>query len=137
MNVGALIQRKPETIAPSATCAEAARTMRDSGVGALIVTEQRQPLGVLTDRDLVLRVIAAGADPEKLTVSEAMSDQPIFVAESCDAVAALGLMRDLAIRRVAVVDERRDLVGVISLDDLILALAQDLDAVAALVRKAT
>ncbi len=102
----------------------------------MIVTEERRPLGVLTDRDLVVRVIAAGSDPDELSVTEAMSDQPIFVAESCDAIAALGLMRDLAIRRVAVVNEQRELVGVISLDDVILALAQDLDAIAELVSKA-
>jgi CBS domain-containing protein len=136
MNIGALVRRKPETVEPRTSCAEAARVMRDLGVGTVVVVEQRRPLGMLTDRDLVVRVIAADLDPDDVTVAEAMSDQPIFVAESCDVTAALGLMRDLAIRRVAVVDEQRELVGVVSLDDVLLTLAQDLDTIAELVRKA-
>ena len=135
MNVGALVRRDPETVTPDTTCAEAARRMRDARVGSLVVTEARRPLGVLTDRDLVTRVMAAGGNPDALRVRDAMSERPIFVSESSDVAAALQLMRDLAVRRLPVVDESRELIGVVSLDDVILSLASHATAVADLIRK--
>jgi CBS domain-containing protein len=135
VDVGTLVQREPATVAPDAPCAAAARQMRDAGMGSLVVVEDGQPIGMLTDRDLVVRVLAAGLDAEKVRVRDAMSERPIFVTDSWDAGAVLRLMRDLAVRRVPVVDERRALVGVVSLDDLLVALADQLAAVAELVRK--
>jgi CBS domain-containing protein len=135
MNVGSLVRREPETVSPNVSCAEAARRMRDERIGSLVVAEERRPLGVLTDRDLVVRVLASGLDPAKVKVGEVMSERPIFVAESCDIVAALQLMRDLAVRRVPVVDESREIIGVVSLDDVILAVASQVTAVADLIRK--
>jgi CBS domain-containing protein len=137
MNVGALIRRKPETLPPSATCAEAACLMRDARVGSVVIAEQGRPLGMLTDRDLVLRVVAEGKRPEKISVGEVMTERPIFVADSCDLVAALQLMSDLAVRRVPIIDDKRTVIGVVSLDDVILALAKNLGAVAELIRKET
>ena len=60
MNVAKLIQRKAETVPPTASCQDAARRMRDIGVGSLVVVENNRPLGVVTDRDLVLRAVAPG-----------------------------------------------------------------------------
>jgi CBS domain-containing protein len=135
MNVGALLRRKPATISPSAPCAVAARHMRDEGMGSLVVVEGNQTVGMITDRDLVVRVLAPGLDPEKVLVGEAMSERPIFVTEGQDAAEVLRLMRDLTVRRIPVLNERRALVGVVSLDDLLLALADELASVAELVRK--
>lgn len=135
MNIGSLVRRDPETVSPNVTCAEAARRMRDERVGSLVVAQDRRPLGVLTDRDLVVRVLADGLDPAKVKVGEVMSERPIFVSESSDLVAALQLMRDLAVRRLPVVDENREIIGVVSLDDMILALASHVTAVADLIRK--
>jgi len=135
MNVGKLLRREPATISPAATCAAAARQMRDARMGSLVVVESGQPIGMLTDRDLVVRVVAAGLDAEKATVRDAMSERPIFVSDTQDAAAVLAVMRELAVRRVPVVNERRALVGVVSLDDLLVALADELASVAELVRK--
>jgi CBS domain-containing protein len=135
MNIATLVRREPATISPTAPCAQAARHMRDAQVGSLVVVEAGQPVGMLTDRDLVVRVLAAGRDAEDVPVREAMSQRPIFVSESQDARSVLQVMRDLAVRRIPVVNERRALVGVVSLDDLLVALADELAAVAELVRK--
>lgn len=135
MNVGTLVRRDPETVTPGVTCAQAAQRMRDAGVGSLVVIDQGRPLGVVTDRDLVVRVIAAGKDPAKLPVGEAMSERPMFVTETTDLVAVLQLMRDMSVRRVPVVDARREVIGVVSLDDVVLALSSHLAAVADLIRK--
>jgi CBS domain-containing protein len=135
MNIAKLIRRDPETVARDVTCAAAARRMRDARVGSLIVAERGRPLGIVTDRDLAVRVMAADADPEKVTVGEVMSERPIFLSESADLLTAVQTMRDLVVRRLPVVDASGMIVGVVSLDDAILVLAASLEAAAQLIRK--
>jgi CBS domain-containing protein len=135
MQIGNLIRRAVESLPPSASCLEAARRMRDMGVGSLVVAEKKRPLGVLTDRDLVIRVLARGLDPEKVTVGEVMSERPIFVSQTRDVSTVLEVMRDEGVRRVPVVDEHHELVGVVALDDLVLAISGNLGAIADVIRK--
>lgn len=135
MNIGRLIRRTVESVPPETSCMHAARRMRDADVGSVIVTEAGRPLGIVTDRDLVVRVIATGGDAEKLTVRDVMSRKPIFVSQSRDVAYVLELMRDMAVRRIPVVDDQQLLVGVVALDDVILALSSELAAVAETIRK--
>jgi CBS domain-containing protein len=135
MKVGTLLRRDPATISPATPCSVAAQQMRDARMGSLVVVEAGQPIGMLTDRDLVVRVLAEGLDPEKVLVGDAMSERPIFVTDTQDAGAVLRLMRELVVRRIPVLNERRELVGVVSLDDLLVALADELAQAAELVRK--
>jgi CBS domain-containing protein len=135
MNVASLVQRQVQSLAPTASCQEAARKMRDTGVGSLVVSEADRPLGVLTDRDLVLRVLARGLDPAIVPVREAMSRMPIYVSHRREVSEVLELMREHAVRRVPVVDDDQALVGVVALDDVILALSAGLAAVADTIRK--
>ena len=135
MNIRSLMKRRVETLPPRASATEAARVMRDARVGSVIVAVEERPVGVVTDRDLVLRVLAPGLDPARVALAEVMSPRPVFVAETAEVSYVLELMRDLAVRRVPVVDASQTLVGVVSLDDLILSLASDLGAVAETIRK--
>jgi CBS domain-containing protein len=135
MQVGSLIRRTVESVAPATSCLDAARRMRDMGVGSLVVAEKRRPLGVLTDRDLVVRVLARGLDAEHVTVGEVMSERPVFVSQSRDVATVLELMRDEGVRRVPVVDDQHELVGVVALDDLVLAVSGQLSAIAEAIRK--
>ena len=135
MNISSLVRGAAETLGASATCVEAARLMRDARVGCVVVAEDRRPVGVVTDRDIAARVIAEGRDPERVRLAEVMSPRPVFLAQTAELGWALQLMRDLAVRRVPVVDERHELVGVVSLDDVIVALAGELGAVAETIRK--
>jgi CBS domain-containing protein len=135
MNIRHLIRRTVESVPAETTCASAARRMRDAEVGSVIVVEGGRPLGIVTDRDLVVRVIASGGDAEKLTVRDVMSPKPIFVAQTRDVAYVLELMRDMAVRRIPVVDEQQQIVGVVALDDVILALSSELAAVAETIRK--
>lgn len=135
MNVGALVRRSAESLPPTASCADAARRMRDAGVGSVIIADDGRPLGIVTDRDLVTRVMARGEDAEKLCLGDVMSRKPIFVAQTRDVAYALELMRDLAVRRIPVVDDEHRIVGVIALDDVILALSTELANVAETIRK--
>ena len=135
MNVASLLHREPETLPASASCAQAARRMRDAGVGSVIVAEDERPIGVVTDRDLAVRVLAERIDPERTTLAQIMSPRPIFVSEDADLASVVELMRDLSVRRIPVIDARRKLCGVVALDDVVLALVQQLGAVADAIRK--
>jgi CBS domain-containing protein len=129
-----LIRRPVQTLPPGAPCAEAARVMRDENIGTVVVADGRKPLGLVTDRDLTVRVLASGEDADKLPLSAVMSGEPIFLSERRSIAAVLRVMRDLSIRRVMVVDESGDLQGLISLDDLVMLLAEQLGDVAEAIR---
>jgi len=135
MNIGTLVRRAVEIVSPGTSCRQAALRMRDADVGSVIVAEHGRPLGIVTDRDLALRVVASGDDPEKVTVQDIMSRKPLFVAQTRDVSYVLELMRDMAVRRIPVVDDEQRLVGVVALDDVILALSSQLAAVAETIRK--
>ena len=135
MTVASLVQRSVQTIEPSASCQEAARKMRDMGVGSLVVAEEKRPLGIVTDRDLVIRVIARALDPAAVPAREVMSRLPIFVSHRREVPEVLELMREHGVRRVPVVDDHHELMGVVALDDVVLSLATGLAAVADTIRK--
>jgi CBS domain-containing protein len=135
MSLDELIHRFPETLPPEASCAAAARLMREANVGAVVVAEGSKPLGLVTDRDLAVRVVAEGREPEQVQIQEVMSGEPIFLSERRGVGSVIAVMRDLAIRRVMVVDDAGDLVGVIALDDLLMRTAEDLGGLAETIRK--
>jgi CBS domain-containing protein len=135
MAVDKLMRRPPATLPPSATCIEAARVMRDERVGSVVVVDEGRPLGIVTDRDLAVRVIAQAEDPAALTVGDVMTKMPAFASASRGIDHVIELMRDLAVRRIPIVDERQRAVGLVSLDDLIVLLADQLSAIAETIRK--
>lgn len=112
--------RRPETIGPGETLAAAARTMRAAGIGALPVCEGERLVGMITDRDIVVRAVAAGEDPRQALVRGAMTPQVLSCAEDEDLEKAATLMDEHAVRRMPVVDAFGALVGMLSVDDLAL-----------------
>lgn len=121
MKVGQHCKRRVVCINSSADIVDAARMMREEHVGFLIVYEQgddlRKPIGVLTDRDVVIEVVAKEVDPHAVTVKDAMTRQPLIANEDDELGEALQAMRMAGIRRVPVVDGRGGLTGVFALDD--------------------
>jgi CBS domain-containing protein len=96
--------------------------MGESAVGSLIVVDAlRRPLGIVTDRDLVVRCLAPGKDPERTRLRDVMSGPPAWVREDRSAEDAIGEMARLRVRRLPVVDEHDRLVGILALDDVVLA----------------
>ncbi|GEJ57118.1 CBS domain-containing protein [Anaeromyxobacter diazotrophicus] len=118
MLVKDVMSRRPEIVAPGETVAAAARKMRAAGVGVLPVCEGDRLVGMLTDRDIVVRAVAAGEDPRSLRVSAAMTPQVVSCSEGEDLEAAAALMDEHAVRRMAVLGAGGALVGVLSVDDL-------------------
>jgi len=118
----------PEVLDHTASVAHAAEVMREIDVGNILVYQAGQLLGILTDRDIVVRVLARGGDPKIVTVGECCSRVLTTIAPTATLTEAARLMREKAIRRLIVVDEGpRRVVGVVSLGDL--ARARDRESV--------
>lgn len=116
---------EPVTVATSTTLEQAARHMRDAGIGNVIVLEGEKITGILTDRDIVVRAIAEGWDPTQTPVGEVASRDLTTIAPDETVDAAVALMRERSIRRLPVVQSGRP-VGIVSLGDL--ALERDPDS---------
>jgi CBS domain-containing protein len=115
----------------------AAELMRKYHVGTLVVTrfgdEQHVPVGIITDRDIVVETTAAGLDPEEVTVGDIMTDKLVQAAEDDEIPDVLELMRKKGVRRMPVVNLQGGLVGVLAVDDLLQLCAEDLGAIAEIV----
>src|SRR5262245_28060245 len=123
MKVGDYCKRAVIAIASTADAASAAKLMREEHVGFLIVyrdgDELQKPIGVLTDRDLVLAVMARNVDPHAVTAADVMTRQPLIASENDELGDMLQGMRLTGVRRVPVVDARGALTGIFALDDAI------------------
>ena len=112
-----VMTREPLQISAEKTIAGAARLMRDEDIGDLIVSDGNRVLGMVTDRDIVIRAIAEGLDPEHDTVDAVFSGGVSTVSPDAPIEEAVRMMRENAVRRLPVVDGGA-LVGVVSLGDL-------------------
>jgi len=126
MNVGDLCRRQLVTCSPETRLGDAARLMRDQHVGTVLVCEDRRPVGIVTDRDIVLEVVAADIDARTVQVSEVMSRNPVTALEEDDVSWALKVMRDCGIRRLPVLNASGEVAGIIALDDLLASAATSL-----------
>lgn len=126
--------RRPRLIVlhPRSTAHEAARAMADNAIGAVLVVEDQTLVGIATDRDLALDVVAAGLDPRSTSLRDVMSDEvvPVDIDDTVDDVARI--MREHGCRRVPVLSEGRP-VGLVTLDDLVIERAVDLDTVRSII----
>jgi CBS domain-containing protein len=112
-----IMTRNPRTVNADDSIAEAARIMRDSDIGDVIVLQDGDVGGIVTDRDIVVRGVADGRDPESTSVSDVCTTGIEAIEPSASVDDALSRMREADIRRLPVVDGGRP-VGIISLGDL-------------------
>ncbi len=113
-----ICDQKPVKLAGSATVHEAAKSMRQRNVGCVLVVDEGRLEGILTGRDVVQRVVAAGLDPDKTPLEEVMTKNPDTIQPAARAMDALHLMQDGGYRHVPVVDEGK-LLGVVSRRDFL------------------
>ena len=129
MKIAELCSPHVVTIDPKASLREAALRMRNAHVGALIAVEGQaaRPVGILTDRDIVVAVIAVpGARPEGIRVCDAMSNRLAFAREDEGVFEAVATMRERAVRRLPVLARDGRLVGIVTLDDLLGTISSEL-----------
>lgn len=127
---------------PSLALSEAARLMRARHVGCLVVVEEAAigenlVVGILTDRDVAMSVVAADRDAHALRVGDVMTRDVVSAREHDSLLDLLAAMRRRKVRRVPVTDPRDLLVGIVSLDDVLAVMAEQMQAVAAAVSAAT
>ena len=135
MKVGEVCNRVVVHVTTDEPVTHAAELMRKYHVGCLVVTEfgddDRVPVGTVTDRDIVLETVAAGVDPDEVTVGDIIDPDPPLVADEGDELPdALDAMRTQGVRRVPVVDAERRLVGILALDDVLQLLSVQLGTLA-------
>lgn len=116
--VGEVMTREPVALAPQDSVALAARLMDELNVGALPVCENWEVRGLLTDRDITVRVIAAGLDPAATPAADVMTDRVRCASARQSVAEVLALMGTVQIRRLPVLDEQGRLVGIVTLGDL-------------------
>jgi signal-transduction protein with cAMP-binding, CBS, and nucleotidyltransferase domain len=123
MKVEDIVFRPPVTVPPDTTVEAAANAMARAGVGAIIVVEQEHPVGIVTDRDLVVRVLAKHL-PSDARIDSVMSMNVIAMEASSDVRDAVRAFGHHAVRRLPVVKAGR-VVGMLTFDDLVVHLAQE------------
>lgn len=118
MQVRELMTEKVKAVEADATVRQAATEMASINVGALPVARERKLVGMLTDRDITVRVVGQGLDPETTIVEKVMTPEVFTVTADQDVADAARIMRDKQMRRAPVMDNENRLVGIVSLGDL-------------------
>jgi CBS domain-containing protein len=118
MKVREIMSRAPALIDPSTTIAEAARTMRNGDLGCLLIGQDEQVFGIVTDRDIVVRALANGTNPTRERVCNVMSSEVLSCFEEQPVENVAKVMAEHGVRRLPVLDRRGRLTGVVSLSDV-------------------
>jgi len=117
---------------------EAAKLMRQHHVGDLVVVDDNEgvkvPVGIVTDRDLVVEIMAAELDPDAITVGDVITPELAIVKENAGLYESIQYMRAIGVRRLPVVNDSGGLVGILTLDDMLELLAEEMSTLAKLVK---
>jgi len=139
MPIGDICVRDVVTATRDTTIEEAAQLMRTNHVGDLLVVEgvngSRTPLGIVTDRDIVVSVVALQLDPAVLSVGDVMGPDLEMASENQGVFETIQQMRAAGVRRMPVVNRQQSLVGIISVDDLLQLLAEEMGEMAKLISR--
>lgn len=139
MSIGEICTRDVIVTALGTTVEVAAELMRHHHVGDLIVVEERGtrrvPLGIVTDRDIVVQVVAAGLDPKALSVGEIMGQELVTGREEDGILDTLQIMRTRGVRRLPILASDGGLLGIVTVDDLIEIFAEELTDLARVISR--
>ncbi|MFM8444772.1 MAG: CBS domain-containing protein [Methylococcus sp.] len=131
MSIGLICNRDTIVIRREESISTAAKLMREHHVGSVVVVEDTpdglKPVGMLTDRDMVVEIIAMELDPQTVTVGDVMSFDLVTAREHDGIWGTLKRMRSQGIRRVPVIDDQGRLIGIVSVDDLLELLVGELN----------
>ena len=139
MTAGEYCNREIIITEQTISVAEAAALMRRHHVGDLVVVEKHGekslPVGIITDRDIVIEVIAQKIDPESLTVGDVMSNNPVSVSEQHSLLDTLEVMKKRGVRRLLIVDQSGSLQGMLTADDAVELIAEQMNDLTRLIHK--
>lgn len=139
MSISTICNHEVVTVKADATVFEAAQLMRNHHVGDVVVIKDNQgkpiPLGIVTDRDLVIEVVATELDCKVITVSDIMVRHLSVVAEGTGILETIKIMTSKGVRRLPVVDGHGILTGIVTLDDLLIMLSNEIGSLTKLVTR--
>jgi CBS domain-containing protein len=119
MLIKEIMSEKPICLSPDTSLKDAAKEMEKIDAGFIPVEENGQIIGIVTDRDIAIRAVSDGQDPNSTTVKEIMSTEVISCLEDDDIKKAADMMRQKQIRRLIVLNKNKELVGILSLGDIV------------------
>jgi len=125
------------SVPPETPVFDVAAIMAEQNVGSVVVVEKKKPVGIVTDRDITVRVTAQGLDPKQIPVRAVMTADLLVLPGTTGLYEALEAIRKKEVRRVPVVDESGALTGIITVDDIIRLLAAEMEGIAAVIRAGT
>ena len=126
MAITDLIIESVETAGPSATVEALAMRMAEAGVGSIIIEENMKPVGIVTDRDIATRVDARDTTASSATARDIMTSDPVTVTNDAGLLEVTNAMAEASVRRLPIVNDNGTLVGIITLDDVMLLLATEM-----------
>ena len=135
MSLGNLCRREIICVNLGATVEEVAKLMEEKNIGSIIVVEERKPMGIVTDRDILLRVINRGLDPKRTSVADVMTKQIVTLREDIGLFEALQHVKGKGIRRFPIVDAKGNLQGIMTLDDVIYLLGKEMADMASIIEE--
>jgi len=139
MTIGEYCNREVTITEQDTSVIEAAILMRRHHVGDLVVVDKQEqktvPIGIVTDRDLVIEVLAQSIDPDSLSIKDIMSTELVTVSENEALLSVLDIMQKKRVRRILVVNEHGDLQGLLSADDAIGLIAEAMNNLTKLVKR--
>ncbi|MCK4953246.1 CBS domain-containing protein [Candidatus Bathyarchaeota archaeon] len=118
MKVHEAMTKNPVTVKPNSSVQDVAKIMSEKKIGSIIISGNGELSGILTERDLVRKVLARGKDPKSVKVNEIMSKPVVRINENSDLLDASELMKKKNIRRLVVVDKTKKIVGILSTNDM-------------------
>lgn len=138
MSIGKLFKREVITAPRDMSVNDAAKLMKKNKIGDIVVINDESggvPVGIFTDRDITVKIVAEEVDPRSLCVGDAMSEELLILKEHFGIREAVDLMCAKGIRRAPITNPDGKITGIVSIDDLILLLADELGSIAKLINK--
>ncbi|MCD6047241.1 MAG: putative signal-transduction protein with domain [Gammaproteobacteria bacterium] len=139
MPVQKIATSKTVCISENASLFEVSKKMKKYNVGAVVVVKDAEadltPVGIITDRDIVVELVATGVDPNDVYIKEILVDDLMTVKEGSSVQEAISSMKKKGVRRVPIVNEENKVVGIVSMDDLLMLMVKELCELVDIVRQ--
>lgn len=131
MSLSHLMTKEITSLPETATALDAAKYMTDMNVGSVIITDEKEkPVGIITDRDISTKVVATEKDPKTVKLKDIMCSPVVTINIGKDIIDATRLMGEYWVRRLPVVNDEGKVVGVLSMDDVLIFLSQEIQNIA-------
>ncbi|HZD43629.1 MAG TPA: CBS domain-containing protein [Methanomicrobiales archaeon] len=135
MSILACSRQNVVSAEPDATISRIIQLMQEKSVGSVVITDLDLPVGIITDRDILLRVIAEKMNPDETFVREVMTRDPVMIREDTGVYEAIRILEGKWFRRLPIVDDQGILKGIVSIDDLMRLLIDELSAISSILKE--